>query len=120
MVMWGCNMSNQLGIRSQRPYITLPKECTWNISIKQLSCGIDHCALVTIDGYVYTFGSNQNGKLGLGQSSTNKPKAPSLVQGLAKIDIKSVSCGNEHTVALAEQGQVYAWGLNTLGALGVG
>ena len=56
----------------------------------------------------------------MGQSSTNKPKAPSLVQNLAKINIKRVSCGNEHTAALAEQGQVYAWGLNTLGALGVG
>ena len=64
--MWGCNMANQLGIRSQRAYLMLPKQCTWNINVSQLDCGLDHCALVTTEGYVYTFGSNQNGKLGLG------------------------------------------------------
>lgn len=34
--------------------------------------------------------------------------------------MKAVSCGQEHTVALSEQGNVYSWGLNTQGALGVG
>ena len=60
MVRWGCNMSNQLGLKSSRPFIMMPKQCTWNISIAQISCGLDHCALVTIQGHVYTFGSNQN------------------------------------------------------------
>lgn len=58
LVVWGCNMSNQLGIKSQRPYITMPKKCSWNISIAQIACGLDHCALVTLNGHLYTFGSN--------------------------------------------------------------
>ena len=81
--MWGCNMSNQLGLKSSRPFIMMPKSCTWNISIAQISCGLDHCALVTIQGNVYTFGSNQNGKLGLGTGGLAKPNVPSLVEGLS-------------------------------------
>ena len=93
MIVWGCNMSNQLGMKSQRSFISMPKKCTWNISIQQISCGLDHCALVTMEGNVYTFGSNQNGKLGQGQTGLQKPKVPTLVQSLASVNIKAVSCG---------------------------
>lgn len=31
-----------------------------------------------------------------------------------------VACGDEHTLALAEDGTIYAWGNNTFGQLGVG
>ena len=99
----------------------LPKPCTWNVRIAQMSCGTDHCAFVTIEGHVYTFGSNQNGKLGLGQSSSmKKPKVPSLVEALFKTPVAAVACGQEHTVAVTVDGQVYTWGLNTQGALGLG
>ena len=82
MVMWGANTSNQLGVKSSRHNIMLPKMFTWNISVSQLDCGLDHCALVTKEGHVYTFGSNQNGKLGLGQSGLSKPRVPTLVESL--------------------------------------
>ena len=76
--------------------------------------------MVTVEGHLYTFGSNQNGKLGLGERGLSKPKMPSLVESLAKIVIREASCGHEHTAALSEAGNVYTWGLNTQGALGVG
>jgi len=31
-----------------------------------------------------------------------------------------VSCGNEHTVALSSEGEMYSWGKNTQGQLGIG
>ena len=49
-----------------------------------------------------------------------KPKVPTFVESLSKTSIKGVSCGYEHTVAVTVDGQVYTWGLNTQGALGVG
>ena len=76
--------------------------------------------MVTVEGHLYTFGSNQNGKLGLGERGIKKPRVPSLVESLAKVVINGVSCGHEHTAALSETGHVYTWGLNTQGALGVG
>ena len=67
--------------------IQLPKHNVWNINIAQLACGFDHCALLTQEGNVYTFGSNQNGKLGLGQRGLTKPKTPTLVDALGKTRI---------------------------------
>ena len=58
MVMWGCNMSNQLGIKTSRTFVMMPKQCSWNINVAQMACGLDHCAMVTVEGQVYTFGSN--------------------------------------------------------------
>ena len=49
-----------------------------------------------------------------------KPIVPTLIESLNQVFIKQVSCGQEHTVALTDQGSVYAWGLNTQGALGLG
>lgn len=120
MVMWGCNMVNQLGLAQSRPFITIPFHCAWNISVAQISCGLDHCALVTTEGRLFTFGSNQNGKLGLGEQGVRKPKTPTMVESLASIAIREAACGHEHTVALSASGHVYTWGLNTQGALGVG
>ena len=45
---------------------------------------------------------------------------PTLVESLGSFSIRAVECGQEHTVALAIDGTVYSWGLNTQGALGVG
>ena len=42
------------------------------------------------------------------------------MEAIAKTPIRAVDCGQEHTVALSIDGTVYAWGLNTQGALGVG
>ena len=47
-------------------------------------------------------------------------KAPALVDDLLQCHVAQVSCGKEHTVALDRQGNVYSWGLNTQGALGLG
>jgi len=41
-----------------------------------------------------------------------------MVQGIQ--DVKQISCGNEHSVALTEKGIVYSWGQGEGGLLGHG
>ena len=41
---------------------------------------------------------------------------PTLVDGLC--NIKKVSCGTSHTLALSDDGHAYAWGQAFYGALG--
>jgi alpha-tubulin suppressor-like RCC1 family protein len=53
-------------------------------------------------------GSNTEGKLGVGDKSMKYSNVPCLVEGLSKIT--KVNCGMSHTLALSEQGEVYAWG----------
>lgn len=69
--MWGTDNWGQLGINSNqdaKTFLRQPKEFIWRVKIKQIACGREHTALVSFEGQLYTMGSNQNGKLGLGQS----------------------------------------------------
>jgi X-linked retinitis pigmentosa GTPase regulator len=43
----------------------VPKVCSFNILIKQVSCGYNHSALLTDQGHLYVMGCNDFGKLGL-------------------------------------------------------
>ncbi|CAK67486.1 unnamed protein product (macronuclear) [Paramecium tetraurelia] len=67
-------------------------------------------AVITDNGDLYTFGNNNYGQLGLG--NTEEQQTPQLVKyfrdkGLKVVD---VALGSNHGVALASDGNVYTWG----------
>ena len=96
----------------------LPKVCSFNIVVSDVSCGEEHTVFVQADGgYVYAMGSNSEGRLGVGNPEMRSCNVPTLVDGLS--NIKKVSCGTSHTLALAEDGTAYAWGQAFYGALGL-
>ena len=63
-------------------------------------------------------GSNSDGKLGIGDISKKLCNVPTLVEGI--FNIRKVSCGLSHTLALDTEGRSYSWGQSFYGALGVG
>jgi alpha-tubulin suppressor-like RCC1 family protein len=65
-------------------------------------------------------GANNVGQLGIGEKGVKYKNTPTLVEHLAEYFVSQVSCGNEHTLALTENGQVYSWGYGKQGALGNG
>jgi hypothetical protein len=73
---------------------------------------------VTSTGQVYAWGFNQFGQLG--QGNTTNTDVPVLVPLPAGTDIASVSAGHDTSYALTSTGQVYAWGYNRIGELGIG
>lgn len=75
---------------------------------------------ITIDGRVYVFGGNQFGQLGTGASQGET--LPRLLEDpcLESKLVKMVSCGARHSAILLEDGQVFSWGWNKYGQLGVG
>ncbi|XP_054829672.1 X-linked retinitis pigmentosa GTPase regulator [Eublepharis macularius] len=83
-----------------------------------ISCGDEHTSVVTGNGKLYMFGSNNWGQLGLGTKDTiNKP---TCVKALKPEKVKLVACGRNHTLIYTEQGKVYAAGGNNEGQLGLG
>ena len=97
--------------------------------MKNVSCGDSHSAILTEEGLLYTFGSNQGGKLGIKDVSLTSAKAPTLVEDLVfgfdmsghQINrIQEVCCANSFTMAATQDGRVYTWGTNLYGALGLG
>ena len=96
----------------------LPKICSFNIVVSDVSCGEEHTVFVQGDGgYVYAMGSNSEGRLGTGNPEMRSCNVPTLVDGLC--NIRKVSCGNSHSLALSDDGEAYAWGQAFYGALGV-
>lgn len=58
--------------------------------------------------------------LGINESFATNSTVPQLVPDLADQEISSIDVGAEHVVALNNKGQVFSWGMNNEGQLGVG
>jgi alpha-tubulin suppressor-like RCC1 family protein len=72
-------------------------------------------------GRVWTWGYNLYGQLGDGRTTYKERSTPGVVDipSLpADVSITAISAGNAHVLALASNGTVYAWGLNSSGQLG--
>ncbi|MCM8768306.1 MAG: FG-GAP-like repeat-containing protein [Candidatus Omnitrophica bacterium] len=124
---WGRNTEGQLGDGTNttryRPVKVKSSDGTGELSgISYLSTGSAHTAAVKMDGTLWTWGNNSYGQLGI--NSTTPCNLPVQVHGemnrgfLTKV--KSVACGPDHTLALLEDGTVWAWGRNHQGQLGNG
>ncbi|XP_043107899.1 retinitis pigmentosa GTPase regulator b isoform X2 [Puntigrus tetrazona] len=83
----------------------------------RIACGDEHTALVTENGKLFMFGSNNWGQLGLGTKTTvNKP---TCVKALKSERVKLAACGRTHTLVYTSRGNLYASGGNNEGQLGL-
>ena len=80
MLFLGVNKYGQAGIgeKYHNVHFKEPKSFAFGIFVRQISCGAHHSALLTIDGNVYTMGSNIHGALGVSHN-VNYSFAPTLV-----------------------------------------
>lgn len=62
-------------------------------------------------------GKNQEGQLGLGEGVTQALR-PMILN--LNVNVVDVSCGGFHSLLLTDQGQVYSFGSNSQGQLGLG
>ncbi|CAG9311706.1 unnamed protein product [Blepharisma stoltei] len=85
--------------------------------VKLVSCGFEHCAAVTSDGKVLTWGYGSSGCLGHGD--TNTYVTPTLINSLFQEIIVYLECGGYHNAAITEDGDVWVWGRNDVHQLGI-
>ncbi|XP_069571291.1 probable E3 ubiquitin-protein ligase HERC3 isoform X1 [Brachyistius frenatus] len=77
--------------------------------IKSVSCGdTDVVTLLSKRGIVFCV------------DTTRSPFKPSPPQALCDIPVSQVACGSQHTVALTKGGQLFTWGQDSRGQLGLG
>jgi X-linked retinitis pigmentosa GTPase regulator len=119
---WGGDHFGQLGLGGKVLNKTYPSPrfCSFNIIIKEISCGEEHSAFISNSGHVYTMGSNTDGRLGIGSRTIRNSASPCLVEDLSSCICSKVSCGWAHTAVITETGDVFVWGLGEFGALGTG
>ncbi|XP_032831091.1 RCC1 and BTB domain-containing protein 1 isoform X1 [Petromyzon marinus] len=117
---WGYNNCGQVGSGTTANQAT-PRRvtvCIQNKFVVNIACGQTSSMIVLDKGQVYSWGYNGNGQLGLG-NTMNQP-TPCRLVSLQGICIVQVVCGYAHTIALADDGSVHAWGANSYGQLGIG
>ncbi|RNA10655.1 serine threonine- kinase Nek9 [Brachionus plicatilis] len=91
-----------------------------------VSLGRSHFAVVTVEKELFTWSASQGGpsygsysKLGHGKNF-GTTRIPKQVESLTGLFVEKVSCGEEMTCCLTHQGQVYTFGSNLYGCLGLG
>ncbi|RLG04369.1 MAG: hypothetical protein DRN68_09895, partial [Thaumarchaeota archaeon] len=82
-----------------------------------IASGSKHFLLLLANGDVYAFGGNDSGQLGLGDEK--RRTVPTKIVGLPE-PAKAIACGSYHSLVLLENGEVYAFGSNSYGQLGLG
>ncbi|KAM7156639.1 putative E3 ubiquitin-protein ligase HERC6 isoform 4-T4 [Molossus nigricans] len=116
----GDNSQGQLGRRSgpqgDQPE---PIKALETLCVGLVSCGKEHSLAVCHKGRVFAWGAGSEGQLGIGEFK-EKVFTPKKIKALTGIKIIQVSCGDYHSLALSEDGQVFSWGKNNLGQLGLG
>ncbi|KAM3127892.1 hypothetical protein pb186bvf_020010 [Paramecium bursaria] len=84
--------------------------------ITQISCGQGFAMFINQSGTLYTYGSNDQGQLG--QGDTKDRPTPQTIK--LKQIISYVSCGLKHAVCKTQSNKLYIWGWNLYGQLGIG
>lgn len=117
---WGYNNSGQVGSGStaNQPTPRRVSSCLQSKVVVNIACG-QLCSMAVLDnGEIYGWGYNCNGQLGLGNNGNQQ--TPCRIAALQGVSIVQVACGYAHTLALTDEGLVYAWGANSYGQLGTG
>ncbi len=127
---WGSNERGQLGNgnsgfeanKSMAVKVKGPGGLELLAGIEAIAAGFEHSIALDANGNVYAWGSNSYGQLG--DNTTENRSTPVRVvssDGKGTLSgIIAIAAGVVHTIALDVGGNVWAWGSNFYGQLGIG
>ncbi len=116
---WGRNSHGQLGLGDATSRSSPERVASLSSrTTTAIAAGLDFSLALTSDHTVWAWGRNQNGQLGLGDT-TNR-NVPTEVTALAGKSVVSLAACNTHAFALTSDGKLWAWGANGSGQLGLG
>ena len=122
---WGYNQLGQLGNGSRDSQTHIKPGPIKNPSTatgpwSRVSAGYDHALAIGSDGKIYSWGSNNHGQLGNGDSSSYWSTTPVKVQVPDTLTITQISAKSDSSLALTADGSLYTWGWNDNGQIGRG
>ncbi|MDQ6837122.1 MAG: cell wall anchor protein [Actinomycetota bacterium] len=120
---WGDNSAGQLGdgTTTQRPTPASVSGLAANPTVTAVSAG-DDFSLALKGGSVMAWGSNTDGRLGDGTYAQRLTPVAVTNPGHsgALTDVKAITAGSNHSLALLSDATLVAWGNNAAGQLGRG
>ncbi|KAL7576525.1 hypothetical protein ACA910_018023 [Epithemia clementina (nom. ined.)] len=114
---WGRNVVAGHGWNDGITFTPKPIESLLDKRIVQIAAQSCHTTAVSNSGELYTWGWNSFGRLGHGGYEAHG--VPKLVEGLKGVNVSQASAGDDHTSAVTDVGQVYMFGANDKGQLGI-
>ncbi|KAG5273945.1 hypothetical protein AALO_G00157470 [Alosa alosa] len=84
---------------------------------ERLALGTAHALLLCAGGTIYTWGSGSHGQLGHGTLVAEEE--PRVVEALWGLPVCVVAAGGWHSACISEGGDLYMWGWNESGQLGL-
>ncbi len=113
---WGSNQYGQCGQPDTSSNILLPLLALPDA--QSVSAGGNHTCAIRSDQTLWCWGRNEYGQLGI--ENTQDQTAPTRVGGSIPPSFSFVSAGGSHTCATMPNYQLFCWGDNTSGKLGIG
>lgn len=117
---WGANNHGQLGVGTNTEYCDRPQhlQCLRGIPVAQVASGAYHSFVLSKSGALFGWGRNCFGQLGLNDEIDRN--TPTFCKFLKNQRLKYISCGENHTAVLTQEGGVYTFGAGGYGQLGHG
>lgn len=122
---WGNNADDQLGNGNAPTAANVPVAVSAGaipsgVSITQIAAGGDHSLALGTDGRVYAWGYGGDGEVGNGTTTARVGTPVQVSAGAipASVSITRIAGGSNHSLALGNDGHVYAWGRGGDGELG--
>jgi alpha-tubulin suppressor-like RCC1 family protein len=118
--VFGDNKFGQLGL-GDRINRNIPTKIP-NFKAKSIVAGGNHTIAIDFNDEVWGFGENNSGQLGLGHTDDTliPTKIPFRALGLPNLKFQSVSTGTSHTIAMDFDNNLWSFGGNVSGQLGLG
>jgi len=115
----GDNSAGQLGGGSTVSYSSKPVQVGNDSNWLRVAAGAKHTLAIKNDGTLWAWGDNTYGQLG--DNSKISRLTPVQVVGAGTDNLWSqIAAGERHTIALKSNGELWAWGNNQYGQLGIG
>eukprot|EP00850_Spirogloea_muscicola_P015173 SM000114S24136 [mRNA] locus=s114:174841:180366:- [translate_table: standard] len=128
--VWGDNRQGQLGLGTSAgrlAHVPQRLEALAGAGVVAVACGASHALAVLASGEVYAWGAGASGQLGLGTqplfqrlAGTTSERLPRLLRTLQGVKVTSVAAGHMHSACTSEAGELFTFGGNRFGQLGIG
>ncbi len=116
---WGRDDFGQLGQGMPGPPSPVPREVTaLGKTVEAVAVGSEHVCALKTDGTVWCWGVNSSGQAGTG-ATTETILVPTQV-AIPGDGVSHVAAGSHHTCVISGNDEVWCWGLNDDGQIGIG
>jgi len=122
VLTWGGNSYGQLGNGTfESSYVPVYVINAFNDpfeNVTAIASGTNHILLLNEKNELWAWGKNENGQLA---NNTPTPfSRPTRITGLPSNRIVQIAAGDAHSLVLLDNGEIWSWGDNAFGQLGLG